>query len=100
VREKPARILKADNVKLEGRFRLGSDRSGPVLSKQRNMGSGIPQVRIVEKSTEFAVIEIICSCGTRTSLRCEYADVGPSAGDSRTQNNESGIPVGSPGQAK
>jgi len=97
---KLARILKADNVKLEGQFRLGADRAGPVLSKERNMGSGTPQVHIVEKNTEFAIIEIICSCGTRTSLRCEYAEVGPSVGDSQTQNGESGVSNEAPEQAK
>ena len=100
MRKKLARILKADNVKLEGRFRLDTDRAGPILSSKKSTGSGTPQVRIVEKDIEFAVIEIICPCGTRTALRCEYADVGPSVGDSQTQKDESGTPHEAPDQAK
>ena len=100
MRKKLARILKADKVKLEGQFHLDADQAGSVLSKQRNMDSGTPQVHIVEKNTEFAVIDIICSCGARMSLRCEYADVGPSVGDSQTQNDESGVSDEGPEQAK
>jgi hypothetical protein len=73
--KKAKRILKKDNVKLEGRFHLdlakaGSSRDGP---KQRSAASSAPQARIVESHPEFAVIEVICSCGTGTLLRCEYA---------------------------
>ncbi len=71
------RILKGDSVKLEGRVHLDVVQA-PVgdkqaLPKEKNAASDMPQVCVVENQPEFAVIEIACSCGTKTHLRCEYA---------------------------
>jgi len=82
------RILKSDNVKLEGQFHLdlaqpGSAQNGP---KRGGAASAAPQARIVENHPEFAVIEVICSCGTGMHLRCEYAGVQAPEGP-QTQNS-------------
>jgi hypothetical protein len=81
------RILKSDNVKLEGQFRLGLEQGGSAKDqpKQRSAASAAPQARIVENHPEFAVIEVICSCGTGTYLRCEYPGA-QTPEDSQTQN--------------
>lgn len=63
-------ILKGDDVKLKGRFRL---QSSPGPQRVEDTSSPAPQVHIVQSQPEFAVIEVTCSCGTKTSLRCEYA---------------------------
>jgi hypothetical protein len=112
------RILKSDNVKLEGQFRLDlaqveSAGDGP---KRTSAASAAPQARIVENHPEFAVIELIqarivenhpefavieliCSCGTGTYLRCEYAGVqAPEA--SQTQNSTLETSNEVPDQAK
>ena len=68
------RILKSDEVKLEGRFLLDAAQAGSDSSKQQVAAISAPQVRIMENHEKYAVIEVICSCGTKTSLRCEYAD--------------------------
>ncbi len=71
------RILKGDSVKIEGQVRLDAvrvtagDKRG--LPKEENAGLTMPQVCIVENHPEFVVMEITCSCGTKTHLRCEYA---------------------------
>ena len=67
------RIIKSDKVKLEGRFLLDPARAGSNLPKHQVAASSEPKVRILENHEQYAVIEVICSCGTRTSLRCEYA---------------------------
>jgi len=67
------RILKSDEVKLEGRFLLDAAQAGSDSSKQQVAAISAPQVRIMENHEKYAVIEVICSCGTRTSLKCEYA---------------------------
>jgi len=82
------RILKSNDVKLEGRFHLdaghgdaGQGDSGQGdsgLANGRNVASAPAQVRVVENHPEFAVIELTCCCGAKTSVRCEYTDV-PSA---------------------
>jgi hypothetical protein len=68
-----ARVLRADTVKVEGRLSLDLTQAHPQPPKANNAASVKPQVRILENHPDFAVIEITCSCGTKTNLRCEYA---------------------------
>ena len=74
-------IFKSDKVKFEGRFLLDAVQAGSNLPKQQVAVSSEPQVRILENHEQYAVIEVICSCGTRTSLRCEYAGTPAPAPD-------------------
>ncbi|MBN1796672.1 MAG: hypothetical protein JW804_08365 [Sedimentisphaerales bacterium] len=67
------RILKSNDVKLEGRFHLDAANAGSNLPGQRAAALTKPQVRVVENNPKFAVIEITCCCGTKMSLKCEYA---------------------------
>ena len=66
------RILKSEDVKIEGRFQLATEKLGCSPPQQDNAVSVSPAVRIIEKQSEYAVIEITCSCGRKTTLRCEY----------------------------
>ena len=68
------RILKSDQVRLEGRLQLDVPHIQPNPTKGTTAASVTQQARMVENHPEFAVIEMICSCGRRTYLRCEYAD--------------------------
>ena len=79
------RILKSDKVKLEGRFLLDAAQSGSDSPKQQFAASSAPQVRILENHEQYAVIEVICTCGTKTSLKCEYAGApAPASDDPKT----------------
>jgi len=75
------RILKSDEVKLEGRFLLDAAQIGSDFPKQQAGASCTSQVRILENQEQYAVIEVTCSCGTKTSLRCEYADTSVPAAE-------------------
>ena len=75
------RILKSNDVKLEGQFHLDAANAGSDLPKQKIGASSAPQVRILENHPEYAVIEVTCSCGTRMSLKCEYAGAAAQAPD-------------------
>jgi len=75
------RILKSDEVKLEGRFLLDSAQAGSDSPKQQVAASSAPQVRILENHEKYAVIEVICPCGARTSLKCEYVGAAAPAPD-------------------
>ncbi|MHC4692364.1 MAG: hypothetical protein ACYS67_06455 [Planctomycetota bacterium] len=68
-------ILKSDEVTLEGQFRLdvAQVQSQTGWVKEQGPALKAPQVRIVENRPEFADIEITCSCGIKTHLKCEYA---------------------------
>jgi hypothetical protein len=94
------RILKSSDVKLEGRFHLDAGRIAPGRTRGKNAALTTPQVRIVESHPEFGVIEITCSCGTKTYLRCEYSGVEPPIEAPQTQNGELGGPDQKPDQTK
>jgi hypothetical protein len=75
------RIIKSDNVKLEGQFHLDVEKGGLDLPKQQVAASSAPQVRILENHPQYAVIEVTCSCGSKISLKCEYAGAAAEAPD-------------------
>jgi hypothetical protein len=66
-------ILKGDQVNLEGKIQIGIQQVDSAQIEKTEPSGTIHQVQIVEKHPEFAVVEIICSCGARALLRCEYA---------------------------
>jgi hypothetical protein len=67
-----SRILKADDVVFEGQFRLDVTKNEPSMPQGKTMAAMPPSANIIESNSEFAVIEITCSCGRKTRLRCEY----------------------------
>ncbi|MEN6385872.1 MAG: hypothetical protein ABFD79_11845 [Phycisphaerales bacterium] len=70
-----ARIIKGSDIKLDGTFRLdaGASQSSSVQPVQRQASSSVPvQARIVESQPQYAIIEVTCSCGTKTHVRCEF----------------------------
>lgn len=69
------RILKSKDIILQGRIQLDMDHTSHKTAKSQNSALAAPQVRIVEKHSEFAVIEIICPCGTKTNIKCEYTEI-------------------------
>jgi hypothetical protein len=74
--ETSRRILKKDDVELDGRYQLDL---GPGKFQAHEPASGNtvasePQARIIENQPEYAVIEVTCSCGTKVCLKCEYSD--------------------------
>jgi hypothetical protein len=86
-------ILKSDDVKLEGQFRLevAQVQSPTGRPQEKRPALVAPQVRIVEKHLEFADIEITCSCGTKTYLKCEYAGA-QALEEPKTQIGQAGVP--------
>jgi hypothetical protein len=94
-------ILKSEDVKLEGRFRLdvGQLQSSTSRTKEKSPALAAPQVRIVESHPDFADIEITCSCGIKTHLKCEYS--GAQAPEvPETQNGRAGVPDQTPEENK
>ena len=81
------RILKGNDVKLEGCFRLDAGQSSPGSANQRNAGSVPAQVRITENHPEFAVIEVTCGCGAKTHIKCEYTNAPSAEKETEQKNN-------------
>jgi len=85
------RIIKRNDVELEGQVQLGlaygrafkdrlraASKPKPGASEDTTTSgsvacdAGKSSVQIVENQPGFAVIEITCCCGEKTYLRCEY----------------------------
>jgi hypothetical protein len=66
------RVLKADEVKIEGTYRLDINRPVKRAANPGTSVSSSPQVRIVENNAEYVVVELTCGCGNKTRVRCEY----------------------------
>ena len=69
------RILKSDEVEIEGRLNLDADTAGQTQQNGRHATAGITKVRILENQNEYAVMEVTCSCGRKTVIRCDYSRV-------------------------
>jgi len=94
-------IIKGSDVKLEGQFRLDvAQVQSSIGGSQKTTAALVtPKARIMESQPGFAVIEITCSCGKRTNLRCEYAGAqAPEA--SKIPNGESAGAEQAPNETK
>jgi hypothetical protein len=60
-------ILKADEVTLDDPLQLGFDPVTPPCA------SAVPSVRVAQNQARYAVLEVICSCGRKIHVRCDYA---------------------------
>jgi hypothetical protein len=67
------RIIKSKDIKLEGRFLLDVANLGSDSPRPQAATSITPQVRVLESHPQYAVIEVTCSCGSKMSLKCDYA---------------------------
>ena len=76
------RVLKSDQVKVSGTVRLTPGDGAPVRTTFSAQADGpraeaVPQsARIVESNSDYAVIEVVCSCGVKNHIQCDYADAG------------------------
>jgi len=80
-------ILKSNDVKLEGRFRLDVGQDIPNSANAKNATLPPAEVRIVEDHPEFAVMEVTCGCGTRTHIKCQYANAQSTEQRAGQKNN-------------
>ncbi len=67
------RVLKSDEVELDGRCHL--DIGASVSQHNRNAAAAGPKVKLVDNNNEYALIEFVCACGKKTIVRCEYNNV-------------------------
>ena len=68
------RILKPNEVQFEGVFKLELTPTAASTADATTNTAPVPQkITMVENTPEFALVEVTCSCGTKTLVRCEYA---------------------------
>ena len=71
------RVLKSDEVEIDGRCHLEIGRSASSVQPVKNNNGVAAKARMLDNTNEYALIELICSCGKKTLVRCEYGDVSP-----------------------
>ena len=69
---RPVTLLKADTVKMAEQSVV----VGPVASAVASAagGSTAQEARIVESNDEYAVIEIVCGCGGKSFVQCNFGN--------------------------
>jgi hypothetical protein len=70
-------LLKADTVKMaeQSAFVGQGASAGSVASAGAPAGGSIAQeARIVESNDEYAVIEIVCGCGGKSFVQCNFGN--------------------------
>ena len=71
-------IIKKDQVRVGGTVRLAPGGGhAPVMtaaSAQADSHISVPQeARVIESNSDYAIIEVICSCGDKMHIQCNYA---------------------------
>lgn len=71
-------ILRANQVQFQGPLQLGLDATARP-EPQTDPGQAPPQpeqaqpqARIAENHPEYALVELTCTCGKTTYIRCDY----------------------------
>ena len=74
-------ILKQHQIKTAGRCRLPIRMAGASAGSSAirpAAGSAPPQVKLVENTADYAILEVICGCGQSLFIQCQYsAPVSP-----------------------
>lgn len=69
-------ILKQQQFKTGGRCRLPIRTAGtpavPAAARPAG-GTGTPQVKLVENTADYAILEVICGCGQSLFIQCQYS---------------------------
>ena len=66
-------VLKASQVQFVGPLQLGLTSDGVPQTGGLSGDATPARIRIAESHAEYALVEVTCSCGRTTYVRCEYA---------------------------
>jgi hypothetical protein len=82
-----SRVIKNGQIDIEGRFALDlGNFPSPAGQASKNAAAAPAKVRILENQDQYAVMEVTCSCGKKTIIRCDYGDLAAAKNaEQRTQ---------------
>lgn len=75
------KVMKKNGVAVGGSVRIAPGMGvAPVRTKATSRISSPTadtpqQARIIESNADYAIIEIICGCGTKSYVQCNYANL-------------------------
>jgi hypothetical protein len=71
-----SRIIKNGQMEIEGRMTIDLGNFPPSAGQAAKGAPAAPaKVRILENQDQYAVMEVTCSCGKKTIIRCDYGDL-------------------------
>jgi len=68
------RILKSDEVEIDGRCHLDIGHAFSPAQHSRSNNIVAAKAKILDNTNEYALIELTCACGRKTLVRCDYGD--------------------------
>ncbi|HOK66164.1 MAG TPA: hypothetical protein PK054_10220 [Anaerohalosphaeraceae bacterium] len=75
------RILKKNQVQTGTSVVLPCSRTAgaePFRKQGDSSQSGAAQARIVESNSDYVILEVICGCGQKSFIQCNYGNVAGS----------------------
>ena len=66
-------VLKANKVQLAEPVQLCLDVGATPKTAAAPRAATPARIRIAENHPEYALVEVTCSCGQTTTVRCDYA---------------------------
>ncbi len=79
-------VIRADSIELGDKIQIDAPQVTAEQGQPKSTGCAVPQAVIVERQPEFAVVEITCSCGKKTHVKCEYGGTNPAAQNPQPAN--------------
>ncbi|MBN1818893.1 MAG: hypothetical protein JW828_16135 [Sedimentisphaerales bacterium] len=78
-------VLQAENVRVHGTVLLPTRapqapvRTAAAPQAPSHAPASPQQARVVESNTEYAILEVVCSCGAKMHIQCNYGNVAKNA---------------------
>ncbi len=66
------RILKGNDIEISGCVQLSSVAPQPATAARTATPPAPAKVNIIENTPDFAIIEVVCGCGQKTQIKCDY----------------------------
>ena len=67
-----ATVLKAAQTTFDGSCHIGPGGNCHSPADAQTHSPNSPAVKILEANPDFAMLEITCSCGKKTNVKCNY----------------------------
>ena len=65
------RILRSEDIQLAEPLAL-NDSMRPVSQTPASQDNDQAEVRMIEEHPDYVIIEVVCSCGKKMQIRCNY----------------------------
>jgi len=83
-------VIKKNRIRMGSPVPLGPtgiiSAAGPPGDAAVDSPTAVAQARIVESNSDYVILEMICGCGHKSFVQCNYGNV---AGSSRKQETQS-----------